>query len=87
MKTLFNKNTDLFGEVEIYEANKDLWACLHNPTLKQLYRFISCVNEKHKDYKSLIRGMKKNEFADLHVNVPLNEKTFNVAIKAISQAG
>lgn len=87
MKTLFNKTTDLFGKVEILEANKDLWACLHNPTLKQLNRFISCVNEKHKDYKSLIRDMKKNKFAELYVNVPLNEKTFNVAIKAIRQAG
>lgn len=87
MKTLFNKTTDLFGKVEIYESNKDLWACLDNPTLKQLNRFISCVNEKHKDFKSLIRGMKKNEFADLHVHIPLNEKTFNDAIKAIRQAG
>ena len=50
MKTLFTKNTDLFGKVEIFEANKDLWACLNNPTLKQLNRFISCVNENHKDY-------------------------------------
>ena len=87
MKTLFNKTTDLFGKVEIFEANKDLWACLNNPTLKQLNRFISCVNEKHKDYKSVIRGIKKNEFAELYVNVPLTKKTFNVAIKAISQAG
>ena len=87
MKTLFTKNTDLFGKVEMFEATKNLWACLNNPTLKQLNRFISCVNEKHKDYKSVIRGIKKNEFAELYVNVPLNEKTFNVAIKAISQAG
>ena len=87
MKTLFNKNTDLFGEVEIYEANKDLWACLHNPTLKQLYRFTSCVNEKPKDYESLIRGIKKNEFTELYVNVPLNKKTFNDAIHAIRLEG
>ena len=87
MKTLFNKNTELFGEVEIYEANEDLWACLNNPTLKQLNRFISCVNEKHKDYKSVIRGMKKNEFAELYVNVPLTKKTFNDVIKAICPAG
>ena len=87
MKTLFNKNTELFGEVEIFEANKDLWACLNNPTLKQLNRFISCVNEKHKDYKSVIRGMKKNEFAELYVNVPLTKKTFNDVIKAICPAG
>lgn len=87
MKTLFTKNTDLFGKVEIFEANKDLWACLNNPTLKQLNRFISCVNEKHKDYKSVIRGMKKNEFAELYVNVPLTKKTFNDVIKAICPAG
>ena len=87
MKTLFNKNTELFGEVEIYEANEDLWACLNNPTLKQLNSFISCVNEKHKDYKSVIRGMKKNEFAELYVNVPLTKKTFNDVIKAICPAG
>lgn len=87
MKTLFTKNTDLFGKVEIFEANKDLWACLNNPTLKQLNRFISCVNEKHKDYKSVIRGIKKNEFAELYVNVPLTRKTFNDVIKAICPAG
>lgn len=87
MKTLFTKNTDLFGKVEIFEANKDLWACLDNPTLKQLNRFISCVNEKHKDYKSVIRGIKKNEFAELYVNVPLTKKTFNDVIKAICPAG
>ena len=87
MKTLFTKNTDLFGKVEIFEANRDLWACLNNPTLKQLNRFISCVNEKHKDYKSVIRGMKKNEFAELYVNVPLTKKTFNDVIKAICPAG
>lgn len=87
MKTLFTKNTDLFGKVEIFEANKDLWACLNNPTLKQLNRFISCVNEKHKDYKSVIRGIKKNEFAELYVNVPLTKKTFNDVIKAICPAG
>lgn len=87
MKTLFNKNTELFGKVEIYEANKDLWACLDNPTLKQLNRFISCVNENHKDYKSVIRGIKKNEFAELYVNVPLNKKTFDKAVKVMSSAG
>lgn len=87
MKTLFTKNTDLFGKVEIFEANKDLWACLNNPTLKQLNRFISCVNEKHKDYKSVIRSMKKNEFAELYVNVPLTKKTFNDVIKTICPAG
>ena len=87
MKTLFTKNTDLFGKVEIFEVNKDLWACLNNPTLKQLNRFISCVNEKHKDYKSVIRGIKKNEFAELYVNVPLTKKTLNDVIKAICPAG
>lgn len=86
MKTLFNKDTDLFGKVEIYEANKDLWACLGNPTLKQLNRFISCVNENHKDYKSVIKGIKKNEFAELYVNVPLNKKTFDKVVKVMSSA-
>lgn len=87
MKTLFNKSTELFGKVEIYEANKDFWACLDNPTLKQLNRFISCVNENHKDYKSVIRGIKKNEFAELYVNVPLNKKTFDKVVKVMSSAG
>ena len=87
MKTLFNKNTELFGKVEIYEANKDFWACLDNPTLKQLNRFISCVNGEHKDYKSVIRGIKKNEFAELYVNVPLNKKTFDKVVKVMSSAG
>lgn len=84
MKTFFNKNTNLFGKVKIYKVNKDLWACLDNPTLKQLYCFISCVNEKRKDYKSVIKGIKKNEFAELYVHIPLN---INEVVKVINLVG
>lgn len=84
MKTFLNKNTNLFGKIKIYKVNKDLWACLDNPTLKQLYCFISCVNEKRKDYKSLIKGIKKNEFAELYVHIPLD---INGVVKVTNMVG